>query len=382
MAKKMYVGVDGTARKVSKAYIGADGLARKVKKGYIGVGGVARPFLTSGIEYFGLVPALSEAKYSFDGTTLGEYAIFGGGNISLSACTATVDAYHKTLTRTSLSELSLARRQLSAAITPDYAIFAGGNTGSDGTPGLSNCDAYSGALVKTTCPSLSFTGQEMSRASIGQYALFGAPTTEYASIGNNGSPSINAISNTLTRVSVSSLNAAARLGAATSVGDYALFGGGSFYSTSSGSTYRDTVTAYNSSLTKSTPPVLSKARAYLTAVTIGNYALFAGGRQKILSDPTNIVDAYDATLTRITPAVLFEGGSISRNASAATQTAALIFIGTDKIITSYDANLVATAVTGINHSPSCLASVEKYILLAGGSIDSVTTDTVEGFITE
>ena len=42
MAKGIYVGVGGIAKKVSKEYVGVGGISRKVSKGYVGVGGVAR----------------------------------------------------------------------------------------------------------------------------------------------------------------------------------------------------------------------------------------------------------------------------------------------------------------------------------------------------
>lgn len=44
MAKTMYVGINGVARKVKAIYVGVDGVARKVKSGYVGVGGVAKQF--------------------------------------------------------------------------------------------------------------------------------------------------------------------------------------------------------------------------------------------------------------------------------------------------------------------------------------------------
>lgn len=44
MAKKMYIGVDGVAREVSKSYIGVSSVARLVKYGYLGVSSVARQF--------------------------------------------------------------------------------------------------------------------------------------------------------------------------------------------------------------------------------------------------------------------------------------------------------------------------------------------------
>lgn len=47
MAKSIYIGVNGKARKAKNIYIGVDGKARKVKKMYIGVNGVARLCYTS-----------------------------------------------------------------------------------------------------------------------------------------------------------------------------------------------------------------------------------------------------------------------------------------------------------------------------------------------
>ena len=68
--------------------------------------------------------------------------------------------------------------------------------------------------------------------------------------------------------------------AATSIGNYALFGGG----------YKSAVVdAYDTSLVRTTPTPLSKAKTYLAATSIGNYALFGGGYYSGIS---NVVDAY------------------------------------------------------------------------------------------
>jgi hypothetical protein len=56
--------------------------------------------------------------------------------------------------------------------------------------------------------------------------------------------------------------------AATSVGNYGLFGGGYYYST---------VDAYDISLTRTIPTSLSAKRSNLAATSVGNYALFGGG---------------------------------------------------------------------------------------------------------
>lgn len=42
MAKKAYIGVNGSARKVKKPYIGIDGTARKITRAYVGVNGKAQ----------------------------------------------------------------------------------------------------------------------------------------------------------------------------------------------------------------------------------------------------------------------------------------------------------------------------------------------------
>lgn len=47
MAKSLYVGINGAARKAIKIYVGINGSAHKVKAGFVGVNGVARQFYMS-----------------------------------------------------------------------------------------------------------------------------------------------------------------------------------------------------------------------------------------------------------------------------------------------------------------------------------------------
>ena len=79
------------------------------------------------------------------------------------------------------------------------------------------------------------------------------------------------------------LSVARRYLAATSVGNYALFGGGDADS------YSAVVNAYNTSLTMSTPTPLSQARRDLAATSVGDYALFGGGGA---TSRSAVVDAY------------------------------------------------------------------------------------------
>ena len=73
--------------------------------------------------------------------------------------------------------------------------------------------------------------------------------------------------------------------AATTVRNYALFGGGSITNG-----YSAVVDAYNTSLVRSTPTALSKGRDILAATTVGNYALFGGGYST--NGRSAVVDAY------------------------------------------------------------------------------------------
>ena len=71
---------------------------------------------------------------------------------------------------------------------------------------------------------------------------------------------------------------------ATTVGNYGLFAGGQtnpYYSGKSA-----VVDAYDSDLTHSTPAPLSMARYNLSATTVGDYGLFAGGENTVYRNVT------------------------------------------------------------------------------------------------
>lgn len=78
MAKEIYVGVDGIARKVKKAYVGVDGVARKIKKGYIGVNNVARLFYSSITQ-----TTTSQLFFYFNNFDTGDTEITGASTTSL-----------------------------------------------------------------------------------------------------------------------------------------------------------------------------------------------------------------------------------------------------------------------------------------------------------
>ena len=90
---------------------------------------------------------------------------------------------------------------------------------------------------------------------------------------------VDAYDSSLTRTTPTELSVARSDLASTTIGNYALFGGGN-----------NVVDAYDTSLTRTTPTALSQARYNLSATSVGNYALFGGGRTR--TSDSYVVDAY------------------------------------------------------------------------------------------
>ena len=90
---------------------------------------------------------------------------------------------------------------------------------------------------------------------------------------------------------ITALSTARRTLAAVHVGNYALFGGGQPPAGAS-----NVVDAYDVSLTRTKPTALSTARYALAATSVGKYALFGGGCEANDS-AFSIVDVYDESLT-------------------------------------------------------------------------------------
>ena len=252
--------------------------------------------------------SLSQARESLAATNIGGYALFGGGYIG--SFSNVVDAYDTSLTRSTPTALSQARSRLAAINIGEYALFGGGHSGSGR---YSIVDAYDSSLTRSTPTSLSQAREYLAATNIGGYALFGGG---YADFYSNV---VDAYDNSLTRSTPTSLSQYRTNLAATSVvhtGDsspqsgYALFAGG--YYNDSGHTYPAIVDAYDTSLTRTTPTALSEGREFLGGTNVApiggsspqsGYALFGGGSNSSYV-PTATVDAYNTSLTRITPTEL------------------------------------------------------------------------------
>ena len=213
----------------------------------------------------GEVPRLSQARDYLASASVGNYALFAGGN----GPSNTVDAYNSGLTRSTPSELRTSTGDPIGVSVGSYALFAGGtyNTTEDVT-------AYNTALTRSAPTDLSQGRHWMATASVGSYGLFagGRKGTSYYA-------TVDAYNTALTRSTPTGLSSKRQYLVGASIGNYALFAGGSTGSSSSARVA--TVDSYNSTLTRSTPAKLDVAKLWRNTcgggASVGKYAIFAGG---------------------------------------------------------------------------------------------------------
>ena len=325
------------------------------------------------LTYHGTATELSVARHSMGATTVGNYALFGGGYHS--EAIATVDAYDSSLTRTTPTVLSAARSSLAATTVGNYAIFGGGgtakNAGSYNTLHV-RADAYDSSLTWIFPPELTAARFKLAATTVGNYALFAGGEDN-----SNTHVRVDAYDSSLTRTIPAELSVARHSMAATTVGNYALFGGGEYKNSSNVSVTTEEVDAYDSSLTRTIPTVLSLNRSRLAATTVGNYALFGGGIYTSSSgDSYSTVDAYDLSLVRTT---LDSYLSVSRSRLAATTVGNYALFGggsysiSTATVDAYDTFLTRTTPTVLSAARTSLAAttVGNYALFAGGDTGSV-----------
>lgn len=245
-------------------------------------------------------------------TTVGNYALFGSGDTNYST-KDTVVSYNFSLTRSFPTVLSQARTQLAATTVDNYALFGGGGYLASYLNSSNVVDAYNTSLTRTIPVELSQSRYNLAATTVGNYALFGGGTNRNDSSSLIDSDVVDVYNNSLTRSTISPLSQRRRSMGATTIGDYALFGGGSNYNTS---VFYSIVDTYDNSLVKNTISPLSQARCLLAATTVDNYALFGGGYNTDISSGStlNTMDVYDVGLTRSTSTPL----SYTRRSLAST----------------------------------------------------------------
>lgn len=387
MAKKAYIGVNNVARKIKKGYVGVNGVARKIKKAYVGIGGVARPCWSGGeLAYYGTITELSYARRSLAATTVGDYALFAGGYGS-SGTAYQVSVYNASLVRSLAESLPTGTdgyyaEDLAATTIGNYALFAGGYD-TDGEDMKNYVKAYNSSLTTSIPSALTQSKCNLAATTVGNYALFGGGRLKRTGTSESAfSKVVNAYNKSLTRSTPTALSYTVAYLAATTVGGYALFGGGTNNNIS------NRVYAYDSSLTMTVATNLSVARQKLATTTVGDYALFAGG----YSDSYfATVDVYDSSLTRTTAADLT---TAKLNLAATTVGNYALFAGgttgSNKYnagVDIYDISLTKTTSNlSVSRDKLAATSVGNYALFAGGYskasliASAVYYDTVDAYI--
>lgn len=352
MPHAAYVGVSGVARKVNKIYIGVGGVARKVKKAYVGVGGVARLVYSSEIGH-SVATSLSVARRLMGATTIGNYALFGGGFTNGNTASTVVDAYNTSLVRSNPTGLSTARNNIAAAGNNNYAIFFGAL----GTPTI---DTYNSSLTLNTLSLTQVSYQYGATSHGGQYAI----------CCNGGSSAAFNTSLTKTSLNGRCAEGAAAVyfnGVSRFVGSYDSYEGGRY----------NYVDEYNDSLTysqSSWPTTVS----FLGAGENGEYAIFGGG-----SGGTSVY-AYNQSGTRVSaPNLNYSmnnytlGGGVGNLVILTGQQGYNITISDSE---AYDTSLTKQVVDPLSvalqrQGSSC--TLNGILFFAGGQRNSTTSDVVD-----
>lgn len=212
------------------------------------------------------------ASESFNGN-----AIFAGGNLrSGGGYTTAVYRYDSSLSYSSMSSLSLARDGIHSAANNDYVLFAGGRsttgTVSDRYP-YNTVDAYNSSLTKVSVTPLSvarhsnLSNGSGGGVSVGEFLLFA---------GGMDSRAADAYNASLTRTTVTSLPSFANIGdeilrtIATPSGLNALVCVNGYSTESSGFVW------YDPSLTQHTDGIgAPSSKSYYNAAIVGGYSLYA-----------------------------------------------------------------------------------------------------------
>ena len=300
------------------------------------------------ISYYGTATPLTYGSYNNAATTVGNYALFAGGDDK----SPIVDVYDKSLTKTSTTA-SEGREHHAATTVGNYALFGGGYYAQGKVSTI--VDAFDTSLTRTSPTSLSNKRISAAATTVGNYALFG---------GGDDVSSVDAYSSSLTKSVPTDLSRARGDLAATTVGNYALFAGGTIGGCVN-------VDAYNTSLTRTIPTALSVDRYELSATTVSNYALFAGG----VTNNTG-VDVYNTSLTRTTPVSISKSWYSGKNPATTVANYAVFLIdsGSDSYVDIFNHSLTKISATTPSkvESDSSATTVGNYALFGGG----YDTDTV------
>lgn len=204
---------------------------------------------------------LSNGRSDIAATTVGDYALFSGGSVY----GQDVDAYNSSLTHTKASSMSISRIAHSAATIGEYAIFAG-------SVSSATVDVYNASLTRTTAEPIAHVKIYMGSASTSSHALFAGGNAQGDQVVSTIN-SIDAYDSSLSHTTLK-LSDKREQCAGASLNEYAIFAGGVDYQIGS---MIASAEAVDTALTRMYIDSLSEARSFALTSTIGNYAIFGGG---------------------------------------------------------------------------------------------------------
>lgn len=213
--------------------------------------------------------SITEAPVAF---SIGDYAVITGGPGS-----SVFNIYDQNLTFYLNTNLGYVYNRAAAVSNKNYAFIAGGND----TYYRNLVRAYDKNLTVYNVDSLSIGRSNLSAASVGDYVLFGGGLSAMGS-STNVYNTVDAYDKEMTKIAyeIAPLSSKSRDLAATTLGPYALFGGGY------GSTHVRQMDIYDKELTKTNGTPLSQNRTRGAATSSDKYAFFGGGTQN------NTIDVY------------------------------------------------------------------------------------------
>lgn len=246
---------------------------------------------------------LSEPKYHMGAATIGNKAYFAGG-YDKTKFMDKVEVYDVSTGTWEISgKLSKARQVIGGSASCKSKIFFAG--GYDENISYDNIDIYDTLTKEWSVAHLSVDRFSLSAISHGDTVMF-AGGVQFKSDVNPVFKNTIDIYNSKTGVWTVDHLSIARMGMAASVvGDLAIFAGGMDYVAGGTNAFKtlNRVDIYNFSTKTWSIASLSQARAYASAVTVGNKVIIAGGVTS-LNNPTNRVDIYDASTGEWTTATL------------------------------------------------------------------------------
>lgn len=249
---------------------------------------------------------LTSERRQLQAGNIGDYALFAGGMVrGDNYASSMVEAYNKSLIQSIPSELSFNAVDFATANVGNYVLFGGGCIidSNDATVRVATVDAYNKSLVRSTPTALSKGRRRLIGANNNNYALFGGGDAYESGLVKD--TTVDAYNASLVRTIPTPLSVGRDYLAGAQAGDYALFAGGIPSSGNHSGGYSNVIDVYNASLVRTTPITLSVARAYLAGASVGRYALFGGGLQGS-GIKSNIIDVYNDSLVMTTPLALSE----------------------------------------------------------------------------